>query len=50
MTALPSCACGQQIPSEKAAQEHAKTCGLQGYPRGWDASRVWVAGHWTEAS
>lgn len=50
MTALPPCACGQKNPSEKAAQEHAKVCGLQGYPRGWDASRVWVAGHWTDAS
>lgn len=29
------CACGTDVPTEAAAQRHAKVCSLQGYPRGW---------------
>ena len=46
-----SCPCGTEGRGEKAAQHHTEAgCELLGYPHGWDASRVFVAGHWTEAS
>lgn len=44
------CGCGLDIATETAAQRHAKTCPLMGYPRGWNPTRVWVDGHWSEAS
>lgn len=46
-----TCACGESGRGEEAARRHANNgCTLSGYPRGWNPDRVWVDGHWAEAS